>query len=87
MMEKQMDVFFDWRWWLIKKYDTLWDKASVDITKEFDSKPIYNKKYLETKVKSHGDEVTDFYNKKLQISLDCGLKKDGSYYPQVFLKE
>ena len=28
--------------------------------KEYDSKPVYNKKVLKTKTKSHGDEVTDF---------------------------
>ena len=54
--------------------------------------------FLKTKIKSHGDEVTDFYNKKTPkagsnrncfavISLDSALKKDGIYYPQVFLKQ
>ena len=53
---------------------------------------------MKTKTKSHGDEVTDFYNKKIPkldsnytclavISLDSALKKDDNYYPQVFLKE
>ena len=41
-----------------------WDKVSTDIKKEFDSKPVYNKNVLKTKIKSHGDEVTDFYHKK-----------------------
>ena len=48
---------------LLEKYNTIWDKVS-DIRKEFDSEPVYNKNYLKTKVKSHGDEVTDFYDKK-----------------------
>ena len=54
--------------------------------------------YLKTKIKSHGDEVTDFYDKKIPrldsnhtclavISLDSALKKDDNYYLQVFLKE
>ena len=34
------------------------------IEKEFDSEPVYNKEFLKTKIKSHGDEVTDFYDKK-----------------------
>ena len=49
-------------------------------------------------IKSHGDEVTDFYDKEIPkvdsnhtclavISLDPALKKDESYCPQVFLKE
>ena len=53
---------------------------------------------MKTKIKSHGDEVTDFYDKKFSkvdsnytclaiISLDSALKKDGNYYPQVLLKE
>ena len=53
---------------------------------------------MKTKIKSHGDEVTDFYDKKIPkvdsnhtclavISLDSALKKDENYYPQVFLKE
>ena len=49
---------------LLEKDNTIWDKESADIKKEFDSKPVYNKNYLKTKIKSHGDEVTNFYNKK-----------------------
>ena len=83
---------------LLEKYNTIWDKVSADIKREFDSEPVYNKEYLKTKIKSHGDEVTDFYDKEIfkvgsnhtclaVISLDFVLKKDESYYPQVFLKE
>ena len=28
---------------LLEKYNTIWDKASDDIKKEFDSEPAYNK--------------------------------------------
>ena len=53
---------------------------------------------MKIEFKSHGDEVTDFYDKiipKLDsdqtdlavISLDSALKKDNNYYPQVILKE
>ena len=53
---------------------------------------------MKIKIKSHGDEVTDFYDKEISevysshtclavISLDPALKKDKNYYPQVFLKE
>ena len=49
-------------------------------------------------MKSHGDEVKDFYDKKIPqvdsnhtclavIGLDSALKKDENCYPQVFLKE
>ena len=83
---------------LLKKYNTSWDKVSADIKKEFDSKPVYNKNVLETKIRSHGNEGTDFYNKIIHkvdsnhtclapINLDSALKKDDNYYPQVLLKE
>ena len=93
-----MNVFCNWRRRLVKKYNTIWDKVSAYIKKEFDSEPVYDKNYLKTKIKSHGDEVTDFYDKKTPkldsshtclaaISLDSALKKDDNHYPQVFLKE
>ena len=31
--------------------------------KEFDGEPVYNKEFLKTKIKSHGDEAQDFYDK------------------------
>ena len=53
---------------------------------------------MKTKIKSHDDEVTDFYDKKVPklnsihtclavISLDSDIKKDDNYYPHVFLRE
>ena len=82
---------------LLEKYNTIWDKVSAVIKEEFDSKPVYNKEILKTKMKSHGDEVTDFYDKKIPkvqfnhtclavIRVDSALKKDRNYYPQVFLE-
>ena len=52
---------------LLKEYNTIWDKVSADMKNEFDSDPVYNKNYLKTRIKSHGDEVTDFYDKKSLI--------------------
>ena len=43
---------------LLENYSSIWDKFSADIKKEFDSEPVYNKKYLKTKIKSYGDEAT-----------------------------
>ena len=48
--------------YLLEKYNTILDKVSGGIKKEFDSKLVYNKLCLKTKIKSHGDEVTDFYD-------------------------
>ena len=81
----------------LKKYNTIQDKVNADIKIEFDSEPVYNKYYLKTTIKSHGDEVTDFYDKKnpkldfnhtclAVMRLNSAFKKDDSYYPQVFLK-
>ena len=50
---------------LFEKYNTVWDKVRADIKEEFDSEPIYNKKSLKIKIKSHVDEVTDFFDKKI----------------------
>ena len=83
---------------LLKKYNTIWDKVSADMKKEFYSEPVYNKNYLKTKIKSNGDKVTDFYDKKFPkvdsnhtslalIRLDSALRKDDNYYPQVFSKK
>ena len=59
-----MDAFLIEDDHLLEKYNTVWDKVSADIKREFHSEPLYNKNYLKTKVRSHGDEVTDFYDKK-----------------------
>ena len=68
------------------KEKVMMDKISADIKKEFDCEPVYEKNYLKTKTKSHGDEVIDFYDKKnprldsnhtclALITLDSALKK------------
>ena len=50
---------------LLEKYNTILDKVKVDIKKEFDSEPVYNKHFWKTKTKFCGNEVTNFYNKKI----------------------
>ena len=59
-----MDVFLIEDDDLLDTYNIIWDKVSAGIKKEFDSDPVYNKNYLKTKMKPHGDEVTDLYGKK-----------------------
>ena len=44
----------------MKKHNTIWDKASAEIKKEFDSEPVYNKELLKNQIKSHYDELLDF---------------------------
>ena len=70
---KSYDRQTKWMYFLIEhddfleKYNTIWDKVSADIKKEFDKEPVYNKNYFKTKMKSHGDKVRDFYNKKFRL--------------------
>ena len=45
---------------LLQKYNIISEKISTNIKKEFDSEPVDTKIVLKTKIKSHGDEVTDF---------------------------
>ena len=93
-----MDKLNGCAFWLKMKtsYNNPWEKFSADIKKEFDSEPVYIKEFLKTKIKSHGDEIPDFYDKKIPnvdsnhtclgvISLDSALKTGESYYPEVFL--
>ena len=51
----------------LEKYNTntIWNRVSTDIEKEFESKLVYNKELLKTKIKFHGDKVTDFYEKEI----------------------
>ena len=53
---------------------------------------------MKTKIKSHGDKVTDFCDKEIPnmdsthtclaiITLHSALKKDENYYPKMLLKE
>ena len=65
--------------------------------KEFDKETVYSKEYLKTKIKSHDDQVRDFYDKEVPnldpnhtclavAGLDFVLKNDESYISKSFLK-
>ena len=66
------------------------------LKKNNNSQPVYNKKELKTKMKSHGDEATDFDDKEIpQPVFDCSClalraivkQKEENNYLQVLLKE
>ena len=57
---------------LLKKYNNVRNKVINSMKTEFDSKLIYNEKFLKTKLKSSGDEATDFHDKEI-------LKRDSNY--------
>ena len=49
---------------LLEKYNTIWDKVSADIKKEFNSEPVYNKEFLKNKNKISWRWSTDICDKK-----------------------
>ena len=81
---------------LLGKYNEIWDKFSNTINKGFDNEPVYNEKYLNTKVKfCEGKMNTNFHCDSLpkegfsciclSASLIDSISKTGkSYYPEVF---
>ena len=80
---------------LLEKDNTIWDKVSADIKKEFDSDPVYYKEFWKNKTKSHGDVDTYFNDKEIPkvdsnhiclavISLDSALKKDKTIIHKSF---
>ena len=51
---------------LLKKYNKVWKKVKNTINKEFNSKPVYNEKYLKGKIKSYNGKInTNFHNSKI----------------------
>ena len=65
--------------------------------KKYDSKPIYNEKYLKAKIKSYNRKInTNFHNDKIPREgspfvclsvtfIDSVFRTAKNYYPQVFL--
>ena len=50
----------------LKRYNEIWRKVCNIIKQEFDSKPVYNGKYLKFKLKSYNGRInTNFYNNKI----------------------
>ena len=49
----------------MEQCNTIWDKVSADIKKEFDSETVYNKEFLKNKIQCYDDEVISFYNKEI----------------------
>ena len=45
---------------LLKRFNNIWNKTSISMKKGFDSEPIYNKKFLKTKIKSYDMRLQTF---------------------------
>ena len=47
----------------LEKYTAIWEKISDLVNKKFDSDPIYNNKYINTKIRSYNNDIkTNFRN-------------------------
>ena len=81
---------------LLEKHNEIQQNFKTSIKKEFDSEPVYNKKYLKAKIKSYNEKLnTNFRNNKIPregsqficlsvILIDSVLRTGRNYYPQVF---
>ena len=50
---------------LLKKYNEIWDKISNLFKKGFNSKPVYDNKYIKTKIKIYNNRInTNFHGNK-----------------------
>ena len=57
---------------LLEKIRLFKINLALILKKEFNSKPVYNKKNLKTKNKSYGDVVTDFHDNEIpKAGFDC----------------
>ena len=43
----------------------IYKKNLIEGLSKLDSESVYNNLFLKTKIKSHGNEVTDFYTKEI----------------------
>ena len=84
---------------LLEKYNDIQERNKYSLKRECGSKPVYNKIYIKTKVKSYNGNIkTNFYNNKIRktdshyiclsiILLDSVFRTGKNYYLQVFLEE
>ena len=51
---------------LLQKYNEIMVKVKNSIKVEFDNEPVYNEKYLKSKIKPYNGKInTNFYNNKI----------------------
>ena len=47
----------------LERYTKIWEKISDSIDKKFDSDPVYNNKYINTKIRSYNNDImTNFHD-------------------------
>ena len=81
------------------KYAEIWNKVKNILNVKFHSQPIYDDKYIKTKVKTLNNTINTLFsgeeipNKKINyicisaICIDSALKADKNNYPQVYLEQ
>ena len=48
---------------ILERYTEIWEKISDLVNKKFDSEPIYNNKYINTKIRLYNNDIkTNFRN-------------------------
>ena len=85
---------------ILIKYSEMWNEIKRLTRKEFNSKPVYNDKYIKAKLKIYNNKVhTNFqYNKIPKDNEYCAclsailldsifVNSDKEYYPQILLEE
>ena len=82
-----------------EKYEQIWDVIKNKLKIIFDSEPVYEYKYLKTKVKEYDCMIkTNFLNNSMPkenmhyiyigcITIDSVMKMDKEYFLQVYLEE
>ena len=82
-----------------EKYDKIWDVIKNKLGIKFHSEPVYEYKYLKTKVKEYDGVIkANFlgngipkenihYTCTACITIDSIVKMDEKYFPQVYLEE
>ena len=82
-----------------KKYDKIWDVIKNTLKIKFHSEPVYEYKYLKTKVREYDGVIkTNFLGNDVPkenmhytciacITIDSVMKMDEKYFSQVYLEE
>ena len=82
-----------------EKYEQIWDVIKNELKIKFHSEPVYEHKYLKTKVKEYDDAIkTNFLGNGIPkenihytciacITIDSVMKMDKKYSLQVYLEE
>ena len=81
------------------RYGEIWNKIEKTLNIKFHSQPIYDEKYIKTKVKTFNNVInTVFSNNEIPkernhytciavINIDSVMKIDKKNYPQVYLEQ